>query len=277
MLYQTLRNGEKLPLIGLGTYQTAGDETYNSVRWAIDLGYTLIDTAQIYKNEDIVGKAVKDSGKTRTDMFIVTKVNFKNYPRCYDSVLRSMKDLKTDYLDLVLLHWPYNDYYAAWRDLEKLYKEGVVRSIGVSNFHADRLIDLINYNEIVPFVDQIETNLLCQQKKNAEYMKRYSVAHMAYTPLGQNRRNEMFDLAHVTELSEKYGKSKCQIMLRSLVQRGVTAIPNSVHKERIAENIDIFGFSLTEAEMEALAALDTATALVGTPEDPERVIRSINW
>ena len=277
MLYQTLKNGEKLPLLGLGTYLTSGDETYNSVRWAIELGYTLIDTAQIYKNEDIVGKAIKDSGKCRTDLYVVTKVNFKNYRRCYESVLQSMKDLKTDYLDLVLLHWPYNDYYAAWREIETLYKEGVIRSIGVSNFEPDRLIDLINFNEIVPLVDQIETNLLCQRFEDEKWLKKYGVAHMAYTPLGQNRRNEMFDFKPVCELSEKYKKSKAQIMLRYLIERGITAIPKSVHKQRLAENIDIFDFSLTKEEMLALSSLDTATPLVGTPSDPERVVRSINW
>ncbi len=277
MEFQTLATGYKMPLLGLGTYQTDGDDCFNSVIWALEAGYRLLDTAQGYKNEQIVGDAMKKSGVKREDIFLVTKVNFKNFERCYQSVMESLEKLKTDYLDLVLLHWPYNNYYAAWRDLEKLYKQGVIRSIGVSNFEPDRLIDLINYNEIKPHVNQIETNLLCQRIEHKAWMEKYDCAHMAYTPLGQNRRNEMFAFEEVSKLAEKYGKTKAQIMLRFLTQCNMTVIPKSVHKERIIENISIFDFSLTKEEIESLKKLDTNTALVGTPADPNRVVRSITW
>ncbi len=277
MEFQTLITGYKMPLVGLGTYQTDGDDCFNSVIWALEAGYRLLDTAQGYKNEQIVGDAMKKSGVKREDIFLVTKVNFKNFEKCYQSVMESLEKLKTDYLDLVLLHWPYNNYYAAWRDLEKLYKEGVIRSIGVSNFEPDRLIDLINYNEIKPHVNQIETNLLCQRIEHKAWMEKYDCAHMAYTPLGQNRRNEMFAFEEVSKLAEKYSKTKAQIMLRFLTQCNMTVIPKSVHKERIIENISIFDFSLTKEEIESLKKLDTNTALVGTPADPNRVVRSITW
>lgn len=277
MLYQTLSNGQKMPLLGLGTYQCSKEDAFNSVIAALNNGYRLIDTAQGYKNEDAVGDAVKSSGLKREEVFIVTKVNFKNFERCRESVLQSMKDLKTDYIDLVLLHWPYNNYYAAWRDLEKLYEEGVLKSIGVSNFEPDRLVDLINYNKVVPQVNQIETNLFCQRQKDRYWLKKFNVGQMAYTPLGQNRRNEMFALESVTKIAEKYGKSKAQIMLRFLVELGITAIPKSVHEQRVKENIDIFDFSLTKEEIELLTKEDKAEPLVGTPADPFRVERSINW
>jgi len=277
MEYKTLSNGQVMPMLGLGTYQSSKEDAYKSVLFALKNGYDLIDTAQIYKNEDAVGQAIKDSGRKRGELYIVTKVNFKNFERCRQSVEESMNLLQLDYIDLVLLHWPYNNYYAAWRDLEKLYEEGLLRSIGVSNFEPDRLMDLVNFNKIVPQVNQIETNLLCQRKREQPWHEKLKVHQMAYTPLGQNRRNEMFALPSVTEISEKYNKTKAQVMLRFLIDIGCTVIPKSVHEERVLENIDVFDFRLTAEEIERLKREDTATALVGTPADPFRVERSINW
>jgi len=277
MQYKTLSNGQKIPVLGLGTYQSSKEDAYNATLCALKNGYKLIDTAQVYKNEDAVGQAVKDSGIKREDVYLVTKVNFKNFERCRESVEESMKLLKTDYIDLVLLHWPYNNYYAAWRDLEKLYEEGVLKSIGVSNFEPDRLMDLVNYNKIVPQVNQVETNLLCQRKKEQPWHEKLKVHQMAYTPLGQNRRNEMFALQSVCDLSEKYGKTKAQIMIRFLIDIGCTVIPKSVHEERIIENANVFDFKLSPDDIELLRKEDTGVPLVGTPADPYRVERSINW
>ena len=266
-----------MPLIGLGTYLMNLEECKNSVLFALKNGYELIDTAQGYQNERAVGDALKLSGIDRKNVFLVTKVKFKNYENCYESVLQSLKELQTDYIDLVLLHWPFNNYYKAWRNLEKLYKEGVLRAIGVSNFNPDRLVDLINYNEIVPHANQIETNLFCQRLPDRPWLEKYSVHQMGYAPLGQNRRNEMFALPEVQMLSEKYGKTEAQIMLRFFMDCGMTVIPKSTHEHRLLENINVFDFHLTSNEMEMLKKLDKNTALIGFPENPIRAEDAKNW
>ena len=277
MLYTNLSNGVKMPLLGLGTYLMSKEECKKSTFFALENGYELIDTAQGYKNETAVGEALKESGIDRKNVFLVTKVNFKNYERCYDSVLQSMKDLQVDYIDLVLSHWPFNNYYKAWRDLEKLYKQGYLRAIGVSNFNPDRLVDLINYNEITPHANQIETNLFCQRLPDRPWLEKYKVHQIGYAPLGQNRRNEMFALPLVQELSKKYGKTEAQIMLKFFIDCGMTVIPKSVHENRILENINIFDFSLTKEEILSLQQLDKNTALIGFPENPIRAESAKNW
>ena len=275
-----LSNGVEMPALGFGTYQiTDQAQCERCVLDAIDAGYRMIDTAQVYGNEEAVGAALKKSSVARQDLFVVTKVRFHSYEvdKCRPSVLESMDKLGVDYLDLLLLHWPFGNYYAAWRELEKLYKEGKVRAIGVSNFHADRLVDLINYNDLAPHVNQIEAHLFCQQKVTREWMDKYQVAAMAYAPLGQARRQEMYALPEVLGPAEKYGKTPAQIMLRFLIQSGFAPIPKSVHAERIGENVRVFDFTLDEAEMEALRALDTGIAMIGNPENPTRAEASKGW
>lgn len=277
MQYTTLSNGVKMPLIGLGTYLMSREDCKKSTLFALETGYELIDTAQGYKNESAVGEAIKENSIDRSKVFIVTKVNFKNYENCYESVLQSMKDLQTDYIDLVLLHWPFNNYYKAWRDLEKLYNAGALRAIGVSNFNPDRLVDLINYNEITPHANQIETNLFCQRLPDKPWLKKYNVHQMGYAPLGQNRRNEMFALPEIQMLSRKYGKTEAQIMLRFFIDCGITVIPKSIHEQRILENFNVFDFSLTSEEITMLQGLDKNTALIGFPENPIRAESAKNW
>ena len=252
MEFITLYNGVKMPILGFGTYKAKGDDCANAVKWAIEAGYRLIDTAEMYQNEKEVAKGIKASGVKREDLFIVTKVSFKSYEHARETVLESLKNLETDYLDLVLLHWPIANYYKAWRELEKLYKEGVIRAIGVSNFDPDRLIDVLSFNEIKPMINQIETHLYCQRKVDHEYEDKYGVAHMGYSPLGQGKANAMFDEPLVIELAKKYNKTVQQILIRFSIQLGVVTIPKSVHKERIEANFDVLDFSLTKEEMEKL-------------------------
>ncbi len=275
-----LSNGVEMPALGFGTYQiTDLALCERSVLAAIDAGYRMIDTAQVYGNEEAVGAALKKTPVPRQELFVVTKVRFHSYEpdRCRASVLESMKKLGVDYLDLLLLHWPFANYYAAWRELERFYQEGVVRAIGVSNFHADRLVDLINYNDMAPHVNQIEAHLFCQQRVTREWMDKYRVAAMAYAPLGQARRQEMYALPQVLGPAEKYGKTPAQVMLRFLIQSGFAPIPKSVHPERVQENFQVWDFSLTGAEMEALRGLDTGVAMIGNPENPTRAEASLHW
>ena len=177
----------------------------------------------------------------------------------------------------MILHWPFANYYNAWRELEKLYEEGKLRSIGVSNFEPGQLVDLIAYNRIVPAIDQIETNLYCQRAEERKWLDKKNVAHMAYAPLGQGNRNEMFSEPEVTALAEKYQKSTTQILLRFLTQKGIIVIPRSTKPEHIRENFDIFDFILTEDELSKLTALDQKTALIGNPNNPELVEMSLTW
>ncbi len=275
-----LSNGVEMPVMGFGTYQiTDLAQCEQCVLDAVAAGYRMIDTAQAYYNEEAVGAALARCGVAREELFVVTKVHFRNFVpgKCRQSVLESMEKLRVDYLDSVLLHWPFNDYYTAWRELEGLYEEGLLRSIGVSNFHADRLIDLINYNKIAPHIDQIEAHLFCQQKTCREWMDKYGVAAMAYAPLGQARRQEMYELPQVAGPAQKYGKTPAQVMLRFLIQSGFAPIPKSVHTERIEENVKVFDFTLDEVEMEALRALDTGVAMIGNPENPTRAEAALHW
>lgn len=280
MEHITLSNGVAMPVMGFGTYQiTDLAQCQQCVLDAIAAGYRMIDTAQAYYNEKAVGAALAQCGVAREELFVVTKVHFRNFTpgKCRQSVLESLEKLRVDYLDSVLLHWPFNDYYTAWRELEELYEEGLLRSIGVSNFHADRLIDLINYNKIAPHIDQIEAHLFCQQKVCREWMDKYGVTAMAYAPLGQARRQEMYELPQVAGPARKYGKTPAQVMLRFLIQSGFVPIPKSVHTERIEENGKVFDFTLTGDEMDALRALDTGVAMIGNPENPVRAEAALHW
>lgn len=189
----------------------------------------------------------------------------------------SLEKLKTDYLDMVLLHWPFGNYYAAWRELEKLYGEGKVRAIGISNFPPDRMIDLIEFNTVKPVINQIETHLYCQRINEHKWEKKYGISHMAYAPLGQGHANEMFKEPTVTALAKKYKKTPAQILLRYNIQNGVVVIPKSVHEERIKENIDVFDFILSVDEMESLKKLDKASPMIGDPEKPEKTEFAMTW
>lgn len=210
-------------------------------------------------------------------MFLVTKVNYKSYENAGIAVEQSLKNLQTDYIDLLLLHWPFANYYAAWRELERFYAEGKIRAIGVSNFEPSQLVDLIAYNKIVPAVNQIETNLYCQRLTERKWLAKNDVAHMAYAPLGQGNRNEMYAEPSVLALAEKYGKTPAQILLRYLTQMQVAVIPRSNKPEHICENVDIFNFMLTDEEMNELKKSDQGKALIGNPQTPELVERSLTW
>lgn len=275
----TLNNGVKMPVLGFGTYQITDDECEKAVISAIKAGYRLIDTAQAYGNEAAVGKAIKNCGVPRADLFITTKVWFHNYEAgdCRKSVLESMEKLGVTYLDMVLLHWPFGNTYAAWRDLEALYKEGKLRAIGISNFNADRMIDFIKFNKVAPALNQIETHLFSQRTEEHKWLEKYGVAHQAYAPLGQGRANEMFRTQAVQNAAAAHGKTPAQIALRFLVQSGVSVIPKSVHAERMQENIHIFDFELTDKEMTELRTLDTGKPMIGNAQNPELVEFAMTW
>ena len=275
MEYVTFNNGVKMPLVGFGTFRTKGEECRDAVLCAIRTGYRMIDTAQGYRNEEFVGEAIRTCGVPRDELFITTKVNYSSFENARAAVEESLVKLGSDYVDLVLLHWPFGNIYAAWRALEAMYKEGKIRAIGVSNFEPDRFIDLCAFNEIVPAVNQVEMNVLCQRKTEREWMAQYGIAPEAYAPLGQGKRDEMFALPAVAAAAQAHGKTPAQIILRYLVELGVAVIPKSTHPERIAENFALFDFALTEEEKAALAAADTATALVGNPERPETALRFV--
>lgn len=277
MEHVILNNGIKMPLLGFGTFQSSGKECENSVRSAIRAGYRLIDTAEAYGNEEAVGNGIKASGIDRKELFIVTKVNFKSYDNARSTVLSSLEKLNTDYLDMVLLHWPFGNYYHAWRDLEQLYQDKKIRAIGISNFDPDRMVDLISFNEVVPVVNQIETNLYCQRQEEHGWLNKYEVQHMAYAPLGQGQRNEMFSEPEIVALATKYGKTPAQILLRFMTQQKIVVIPKSVHDERIKENIDIFDFSMTDEELQSIRSVDKKQPMIGRAENPDFVEMAMTW
>lgn len=266
-----------MPMLGFGTFQMRGDVCEKAVACALSEGYRMIDTAAAYGNEEAVGAAIKSSDVPRSDILITTKVNFSSYENARASVEKSLGLLGTDYLDLVLLHWPFGNYYAAWRVLEEMKKDGKIREIGVSNFDPDRLIDLSHFNSEVPVINQTETHLYCQRLIEHSYESALGVAHEAYAPLGQSRANEMFDEPAVRAVMERAGKTPAQVLLRFLVDSDVIAIPKSARAERIRENFGIFDFSLTEDELSALRSLDKASPMIGRAEDPEFAKVAVTW
>lgn len=272
MEYVTLNNGVKMPMLGYGVYQIPNAECESCVLSAIGAGYRLIDTAQSYFNEEAVGSAVSKCGVPREELFLTTKVWIDNYgyEKAKVSVLESMKKLKTDYLDLCLLHQPFSDYYGAYRALEDLYKEKKIRAIGVSNFYPDRLSDIAAFNEIAPQVNQVETNPANQQIAAQENMKKNDVQIEAWAPFGEGRNN-MFDNPVLQGIGVKHGKSVAQIILRWLTQRKVVALAKSTHENRIQENFNIFDFELTAEEMEAIRELDTGKSLFFNHQDAATV------
>lgn len=272
MEYVTLSNGVKMPILGYGVYQVEKDECERCVLDALSVGYRHIDTAQAYFNEEEVGSAIQKSKIPRDEIFITTKiwVEHYGYEKAKASVIESMSKLKTDYLDLVLLHQPYSDYYGAWRALEELYDEGKIRAIGISNFYADRMVDLAAFNRINPMVNQMETHIFNQQKEMKNWADKYFVQLEAWGPFGEGRQG-IFDNQTVTEIGKKYGKTAAQTMLRWNIQRGVVVIPKSTHLERMKENFDVFDFELSAEDMAAIAALDKNESAFFSHSDPGTV------
>lgn len=272
MEYVTLSNGIKMPIVGYGVYQVSKEECERCVLDALKAGYRSLDTAQSYFNEEEVGNAIQKSGVPREDIFLTTKVWIEHYgyDECRKSVETSLKKLKTDYLDLVLLHQPFADYYGAWRALEDLYEEGTIRAIGVSNFAPDRLVDIASFNRIAPMVNQVETHPFNQQTEAKQWMDKYHIQHEAWAPFGEGRKG-LFDNPVLTAIGEKYGKSAAQVILRWHIQRNTVVIPKSTHYERMAQNIDVFDFQLTDEDMKQIAALDKKESSFFSHTDPNMV------
>ena len=272
MQYVTLSNGVKMPQLGYGVYQVTQGECERCVLDALSVGYRHLDTAQSYFNEEQVGSAIKKSGIPREEIFLTTKVWVEHYgyDACRKSVEGSLKKLQTDYIDLMLLHQPFSDYYGAWRALEDLYDEGVLKAIGVSNFYPDRLVDIASFSRIPPMVNQVETHPHNQQTEANEWMKKYGVVHEAWAPFGEGRGG-LFSDPVLQKIGEKYGKTTAQVMLRWHLQRSIVVIPKSTHKERMAENFDVFDFTLSEDDMRAIAALAKKQSSFFSHQDPNMV------
>jgi 2,5-diketo-D-gluconate reductase A len=274
MEYVTLNNGVQMPILGFGVFQIPKEETERIVLDAIEVGYRLFDTAQGYGNEKGLGKALKKSGLPREDFFITTKlwISEAGYEKAKASILKSLERLDLDYLDLLLIHQPFGDYYGSYRAMEELYHEGKLKAIGVSNFYPDRLIDLIKFNQIVPMVNQVETHPYHQQVKAHEIMKKYGVQIQAWAPFAEGKNN-LFSDKTLVKIGEKYHKSSAQVTLRYLIQRGVSVIPKTVNKDRMAQNLDVFDFTLSDEDMDAILKLDRPESQFFSHQDPETVER----
>ena len=272
MDYVTLNNGVRMPKLGYGVYQVTPEECERCVSDALSVGYRSIDTAQAYFNEEGVGRAVKKSGIAREELFLTTKVWISNAGerRAEASIDASLKKLGTDYIDLLLIHQPFGDYYGTYRAMEKAYRAGKVRAIGVSNFYPDRLIDLCNFVEVKPAVNQVETHVFCQQKAAREVMKRHGVQIESWGPFAEGK-NGLFTNPVLTEIAAAHERSVAQIALRFLLQSDVVVIPKSVKKERMAQNFDVFSFELTQDEMARISALDSGNSLFFSHYDPDTV------
>ncbi len=272
MEFVTLNNGIKMPMLGYGVYQVTNDECERCVRDALDVGYRSIDTAQAYGNEEAVGRGIKNSGVKRDDIFLTTKVWVSNggYENAKKSIEESLKKLDTEYIDLLLIHQPFNDYYGTWRAMEEAYKIGYLRAIGVSNFYPDRLVDLCRFVEVTPAVNQVETHVFQQQKKAHEYMEKYEVQHESWGPFAEGRK-DFFTNPTLTEIGAKYGKSAAQTALRFLIQSNVVVIPKSTHKERMEQNFNVFDFTLSAEDMAAIQKLDEGESLFFSHYDPATV------
>ena len=257
MEYVTLNNGVKMPMLGYGVFQIGAEDTERCVLDAISVGYRSIDTAQGYFNEEGVGEAISKCGVPRDELFLTTKIWISNagYEKAKASIDESLRKLKTDYVDLMLIHQPFNDYYGAYRAMEEAYKAGKIRAIGVSNFMPDRFIDIAGFVEVAPVVNQLEVHAFQQQKIAREILNKYNTQIMAWSPLAQGKNN-LFTNETLTKIGDKYGKTAAQVNLRFLIQSGVVVIPKSTHKERMEENFNLFDFSLTQDDMRELEVLD---------------------
>ena len=255
----TLSNGVEIPLLGYGVYLVSPGECERCVSDAISTGYRLIDTAQAYFNEEGVGAAIEKCGVPRSELFIVTKVWISNAgeEKAALSIDESLRKLRTDYVDLLLIHQPYGDVYGSWRAMEKAYKDGKARAIGVSNFQKGRFVDFAMHTDVKPMVNQLQCNVAMQQDGIRPYLDGYGTKMMAWGPLGGQGSDIVSGSETLKRIGAKYGKTAQQTALRWLTQRGIVAIPKSTHKERMAENLDIFDFSLTDGDMAAIAGLNT--------------------
>ncbi len=265
----TLNNGVKMPQFGLGVFKVDNAaDIKNSIKWALADGYRLIDTAMIYQNEQWVGEAIKESGVPREALFVTSKLwnSDRGYEGTKAAFAASLERLGLDYLDLYLIHWPADGYLEAWRAMTDLYHEGKIRAIGVSNFQPHHLDDLMAHSDVVPVVNQIETHPIFQQKELHRYLTNHQIAHEAWGPLGQGKSDILVDPV-LTKIAKKYGKSTAQIVLRWHIDRGVIIIPKSTHEQRLAENVNIFDFSLTDEEMQDIAKLDQNKRLSRDPDD----------
>ena len=273
-----LSNGVLMPQMGYGVYQIEPEDCERCVMDAISVGYRMIDTAQAYLNEEAVGKAWRKSGVRREDLFLVNKVWHSNYGegQTMKSIDESLRKLQTDYIDLMLLHQPFCDRYGAYRDLEKAYKAGKVRAIGVSNFFPDHLVDLAANMEIAPMVNQVETHVFDQQREARKYMDEIGTHIMSWAPLAEGQNN-LFSDPVLTKIGEKYGKAAAQVALRWLLQSDVIIIPKTVHKSRMEENLNLFDFTLDADDMEAIALLDTGHSLFLDHHDGEVAKQFMEW
>ena len=270
-----LNNGVEMPMLGFGVFQiTDPEECERCVYDALRTGYRLIDTAAAYLNEEAVGKAVKRSGVAREDIFVTTKLWIQDagYESAKQAFEKSLAKLQLDYLDLYLIHQPFGDIYGSWRAMEDLYWEGRVKAIGVSNFHPDRLMDLIVHNEVIPAVNQVEVHPFCQQAEAREFMRENNVQIEAWGPFAEGRNN-MFGNELLLAIAQKHNKTVAQIILRWLIQRDVVAIPKTVHQERMVENFSVFDFELSREDMDAILTLDTRSSSFFDHRDPEQVKR----
>ncbi|MFD3732183.1 aldo/keto reductase [Streptomyces sp. NPDC058632] len=265
----TLNNGVEMPILGFGVYQIPPEQTEQAVSDALAAGYRSLDTAAAYGNEEAVGRAIRSSGIPREDLFVTTKlwVSDAGEDRAERAVGTSLRKLGLDHLDLYLIHQPYGDVYGSWRAMESLHREGVIRAIGVSNFYPDRLVDLIDHNEITPAVNQIETHPFFQRTADQDLMRERGVQIESWGPFAEGRNN-LFTDPHLSRIATAHGKSVAQVVLRWLIQRGVVVIPKSVRAERMAENLDVFDFELTGDQMAEIAALDTGASLFFDHRDP---------
>ena len=272
MNYITLNNGVKMPQLGYGVYQVTKDECERCVSDALKVGYRLIDTAQSYFNEEEVGLAISKSGIPREEIFLTTKVWIEHYgyDECRASVLESMRKLQVDYLDLCLLHQPFNDVYGAYRALEDLYYEGKIRAIGISNFYTDRMIDIASFSRVKPQINQVEIHPHHQQTASKEWHNKYDIQMEAWAPFGEGR-GDMFILPELEVIGNKYNKTVAQVILRWHLQRGIIVIPKSTHIERMEENLNVFDFELTDEDMSVIAALDKKQSSFFSHTEPSMV------
>lgn len=272
MDYVTLNNGVKMPQLGYGVYQVSKEECERCVLDALKVGYRHIDTAQSYFNEEEVGNAIEKSGVPRNEIFLTTKVWIEHYgyEQTKASVYESMQKLKVNYIDLVLLHQPFADYYGAWRALEDMYADGKIRAIGISNFYPDRMVDLASFSRIKPMVNQVETHPFNQQIEAQEWMKKYGVQIEAWAPFGEGRGG-LFTNETIAKIAAKYNKTVAQVILRWELQRGIVVIPKSVHIERMEQNLDVFDFELSDEDMQVMAGLDKKQSSFFSHTDPAMV------
>ncbi|WP_423832243.1 aldo/keto reductase [Streptococcus equinus] len=273
MEYKTLSNGVKMPILGFGVYQVPDlAECERVVSDAISVGYRSIDTAQAYMNEEAVGNAIRKSGIAREEFFITTKIWISNYgyEKAKASLDASLEKLQTDYIDLVLLHQPFGDYYGAYRAMEEYYKAGKIKAIGISNFAPDRVADLAIFSDVTPMVNQVETHVFNQQVNARKTMDEYGVQIESWGPFAEGS-NHLFTNETLVAIGSKYHKTAAQVALRYLIQRDVIVIPKTVHKNRMEQNFDVFDFVLTDDDMSEILKLDTGKSLFFSHSDPETV------